>query len=481
MKTIFNNSKSSSVSFHLPRLPMAWLFAFFILQTYSFVSYTANSSSADEQSFLLDSLNSSEAVFFDFGEWRLKQEIYPLLLELAAMLKNKSQAVLEITGHTDNVGSEEFNLELSMKRAEAVKFFLLDNGCKEEQIIVRAKGKSEPLEDNSTENGRTMNRRVEIHMIAGRENENNKDANYINTIIKPKGRDTLKTEIIVRDTSGEPITGISEPDITATLKWETNSSNDSSKGTVQFIPIDDKKKIAFTFTLDYSPSMYDSNFSMNASKTEKILSMEKAVETFVKQMESKHIGRIIKFGKQVDIIQPWTKSKELMLKGIELRSYPRPGTALYASIFSSVKDTAYNSNASVIKTTIAFTDGEENSSGKITKDSIYRYSEKFSQRVYTVGLVNDYKHSNPPGKNSRDESDLFEIAQRTGGFYYWAKTANDLTRIYQQIHSQIMNSYQLSILWDSNNLPPKGTQVTAVLKVKVKGSLRTIYKNYVME
>jgi hypothetical protein len=83
--------------------------------------------------------------------------------------------------------------------------------------------------------------------------------------------------------------------------------------------------------------------------------------------------------------------------------------------------------------------------------------------------------------NSPGEADLVEISKRTGGFYYWARDPSMLPTIYKQIYEQIMKSYSVSIMWKGNNLPPKGTPVIAVVRVNVKGVIRTIFKKYVIE
>jgi hypothetical protein len=119
--------------------------------------------------------------------------------------------------------------------------------------------------------------------------------------------------------------------------------------------------------------------------------------------------------------------------------------------------------------------------GNITKDSIYKLSELRGVKVYTVGLLNEYKHSVPVGMTGIGEADLAEIAAKTGGFYFWANKSSDLPAIYTTILNQILKSYQISIMWNKDKLPPTGTKVTAVVRVNVKGRIRTIYKDYRME
>jgi outer membrane protein OmpA-like peptidoglycan-associated protein len=430
---------------------------------------------------LLDSLNTQDIIYFDFGSFELKIESYELLDQFADEIRSNPGLKVQITGHTDDIGSEAFNLELSLKRALSVKEYLVLKGCLLENIQASGKGKNEPLNDNLTENDRAGNRRVEFSFINKEKVPEEKDLTYINTTLKQVERNEIKGELSVRDTTGEPIEGITEEDVTALLNWEIEKQKDSAAGSVRFVPIDDKKKIAFTFTMDYSPSMYDDKFDPDALKTEKILAMENAVKKFIDIMDQKSMGKIIKFGRVIDVMQPFTKSKDALRKAILKNCYPREGTALFKSIYTAICDAAYESNPTVMKTVIAFTDGEENSSGNINKDSVYKLSELKGVKVYTVGLLDEFKHSVPLGMKSIGEADLVEIAARTGGFYWWAKSSSDLPAIYESILKQVLKSYQVSIIWDSEKLPPKGTKVTAVVRVNVKERIRTIYKDYVME
>lgn len=454
-------------------------FLFFILLIAFFFSSLTNSEMLPFS--LIDSLNNSQFVYFDFGSYELKPESHELLDKLSDALISNSELKVQVTGHTDDVGSEPFNQALSEKRALTVKEYLVSRGCNGENILTTGKGKSEPLNDNLTELNRAQNRRVEFTLINQKPILEEKDITYVNSSIEQVARNELKGELSVRDTSGETVEDLIEEDVSAMLNWQIESVGDSTNGTVKFLPIDEKKKVAFTFTMDYSPSMYNDNFSLSASKTEKILAMELAVHTFISKMENKNLARIIKFGKVIDLIRPYTRTKELLYNAITDRCYPRSGTALFKSIYTALRDTIYNSNPTIMRAVIAFSDGEENSSGKITKDSIYRLSDLRGIRVYTVGLIDEPKHSEPVGLKGIGEADLVEIASRTGGFYWWSKKSADLPYIYSSILNQILKSYQVSILWNENNLPPKGTKVTAVLRVNVKGRIRTVYKDYVME
>ena len=72
---------------------------------------------------------------------------------------------IEIEGHTDNQGTDEYNLELSMKRAQAVYNYLLEHGISADRLTYKGYGESKPVSPNDTEEGRALNRRTEIRIM----------------------------------------------------------------------------------------------------------------------------------------------------------------------------------------------------------------------------------------------------------------------------------------------------------------------------
>jgi len=108
------------------------------------------------------SLNSS--VLFDTGKYELKDTRE--LSGLTDILKHMD-ASITIEGHTDNVGTEESNMVLSKNRADAVKSFLISKGINADQIIAKGFGESNPIASNDTEEGKQLNRRVEIMVNKG--------------------------------------------------------------------------------------------------------------------------------------------------------------------------------------------------------------------------------------------------------------------------------------------------------------------------
>ncbi|MBR4265465.1 MAG: OmpA family protein [Bacteroidales bacterium] len=104
-------------------------------------------------------------IFFDTDKFELKPESYPELKRLASFIKSHQGAVLEISGHTDNVGSPDHNKQLSQKRAESVKKYLISIGCSETALKSVGYGSEKPIVSNTTEDGKARNRRVEFKIV----------------------------------------------------------------------------------------------------------------------------------------------------------------------------------------------------------------------------------------------------------------------------------------------------------------------------
>ncbi len=100
---------------------------------------------------------------FEFGKATIKPESYSLLDGVAAKLTNHPGVEVEIQGHTDDIGSEDYNLKLSQKRAESVRQYLIDVHMIEPvRLIPIGYGESRPVADNGTDEGRARNRRVDF-------------------------------------------------------------------------------------------------------------------------------------------------------------------------------------------------------------------------------------------------------------------------------------------------------------------------------
>ncbi len=101
-------------------------------------------------------------VLFEFNNADLKAGALRNLYPLVTFLKDNATRSVAIEGHTDSVGAESYNLDLSQRRAEAVRRFLTENGIAQDRVTARGLGEAYPVDSNNTEPGRQMNRRVEI-------------------------------------------------------------------------------------------------------------------------------------------------------------------------------------------------------------------------------------------------------------------------------------------------------------------------------
>ena len=105
-------------------------------------------------------------VFFNFEKATLLSESKPELEKLSSMLLERGTMIIEVSGHTDNSGSDSYNMQLSNKRATAVYNYLVNNGISKERISVKYYGETQPTYSNETREGRMKNRRVEFKIVS---------------------------------------------------------------------------------------------------------------------------------------------------------------------------------------------------------------------------------------------------------------------------------------------------------------------------
>lgn len=106
-----------------------------------------------------------EGVTFELNSARLTPDSQQVLNSVAADLKKYPRLQIELQGHTDSSGSDQYNLKLSQQRADSVRIYLMDQGVPGNQLTARGYGESQPIEDNKTEAGRSLNRRVVMFVL----------------------------------------------------------------------------------------------------------------------------------------------------------------------------------------------------------------------------------------------------------------------------------------------------------------------------
>ena len=104
-------------------------------------------------------------IFFDTGKSDIKPESNAELARLVTLLNQNPKVKIEVSGHTDNLGDAEANKKLSELRATKVSTFLIGKGISATRITVKGYGSAQPLESNTTAEGRKMNRRTEFKIL----------------------------------------------------------------------------------------------------------------------------------------------------------------------------------------------------------------------------------------------------------------------------------------------------------------------------
>ncbi len=123
-----------------------------------------NNKEVKEQSSALSSVVLNP-VYFGFNKAKTSTEELSELVQLQKLLKENPTAQIEVTGHTDNIGSSNYNNQLAHKRAANIAEFLAANGIEKERIIIKNMADKSPIANNQTKEGRSLNRRVDFKIV----------------------------------------------------------------------------------------------------------------------------------------------------------------------------------------------------------------------------------------------------------------------------------------------------------------------------
>ena len=143
----------------------------YLAERYSLNTDTLKVFRSQTRDFALAPLKKGESIvlnniFFETAKAELLPESFLELDKLAKVMEDNSKLEVEIGGHTDNVGQEAYNQNLSQQRAQAVVTYLQEKGIDASRLKAKGYGESTPIASNDTEEGRAQNRRVEFSILA---------------------------------------------------------------------------------------------------------------------------------------------------------------------------------------------------------------------------------------------------------------------------------------------------------------------------
>lgn len=210
---------------------------------------------------------------------------------------------------------------------------------------------------------------------------------------------------------------------------------------------DIRNKTAYSLVLDYSGSMF---YSYDPKKPYEYL--QDAAKSFVDGFSGKDYAEIIKFGSTIDYIQGFSNDKSKLRKAIYAQSSNREGTKLYSASNQALKSLNLLDD-SYLKAVVAFSDGAD-SGLESSEDELIENANRNLTPIFTIGLMST-DFNDAPIKN---------IAEQTGGLYYYANKPDELSKIYEVVSNNIKNSVVIKAQWEANQVPASGTQVKVLIK-----------------
>lgn len=108
-------------------------------------------------------------ILFGFDSSNLRSEARENLEKLSEILNRDEETILMVVGHTDSTGEDDYNMRLSERRAQSAADYMVSQGLSESRVEIEGRGETEPIADNSSEEGQQENRRVEVAIYASPE------------------------------------------------------------------------------------------------------------------------------------------------------------------------------------------------------------------------------------------------------------------------------------------------------------------------
>lgn len=193
------------------------------------------------------------------------------LKEVVAFAGKYPDSKLELTGYSDNIGSEEFNQMQSLARAESVKKYMVKKGVAADRISTKGEGSANPVGDNNTYEGRAINHRVEIHAVVKEQQKDN--------AARPAPKSTPKPEVVSAPITASTLKSASEPDSWKALlenKPVHIESTNFVAGTIKLKPRADKELDAVAAFVGKHPEANLEIVGYSDNKSEPALSLELA-------------------------------------------------------------------------------------------------------------------------------------------------------------------------------------------------------------
>jgi len=240
-------------------------------------------------------------------------------------------------------------------------------------------------------------------------------------VVCPSG--VVTAYVSVTDQGGYPVTVLTKDDFSITETGGYSGAPVSSP----FVE-DNNATLSVALALDYSSSV--------TVEPEKLNDMREGATSFINQLGVDDEAEMIKFSSVIEVIQPFTSDKNLLLSAIDAPFPDNSGTALYKAGQQGVRDT-YENGTKDRKAVILITDGVDTSSIGIDVPYLIDYALDRNIPLFTIGL-GDYI----------DVDVLKNLADGTGGQYYAASTSDNLQTVYQQL-ADVLFSYQYILTYTS--------------------------------